>query len=198
MKEVNYIDAKRAQAIRKEVRRLLSRDYSRAATVSALNAIAVGADFDDEAVWLGQLVDRLRIVTDTPDYVDALCELAACAYAENRVEFQRKKIERKGYKLSDTGAANLFVEKSRDYVDALCELAACAYAENRVEFQRKKIERKGYKLSDTGAANLFVEKSREYKAESRYPEGLLEAIEFFIDAARGRISRPFGFNPTGW
>lgn len=151
MKEVNYIDAKRAQAIRKEVRRLLSRDYSRAATVSALNAIAVGADFDDEAVWLGQLVDRLRIVTDTPDYVDALCELAACAYAENGVEFQRKKIERKGYK-----------------------------------------------LSDTGAANLFVEKSREYKAESRYPEGLLEAIEFFIDAARGRISRPFGFNPTGW
>ena len=154
MKEVNYIDSKRAQAIRKEVRRLLSRDYSRAATVSALNAIAVGADFDAEAVWPGQLVDRLRIVTDTPDYVDALCELAACAYAENRVEFQRKKIERKGYK-----------------------------------------------LSDTGAANLFVEKSREYKAELRYPEGLLEAIDFFIDAARGRIWRPatgFGFNSTGW
>lgn len=151
MSEINYIDAKRAQAIRKEVRRLLARGYSHDATVSALNALEVGATFEAEAEWPRQLVDRLRNLPHTPEYVDALQELAACAYAENRVEFQRGKIERKGYK-----------------------------------------------LSDAGAANLFVEKSREYKAESRYPEGLLKAIEFFIDAARGRISRPFGFNPTGW
>lgn len=154
MGEINYIDAKRAQAIRKEVRRLLARGYSHEATVSALHALEVGDPFDDEAVWPQRLVDRLRNLPDTPKYVDALQELAACAYAENRVEFQRGKIERRGYK-----------------------------------------------LSDAGAANLFVEKSREYKAESRYPEGLLEAIEFFVDAARGRIWRPatgFGFNSTGW
>lgn len=154
MREINYIDAKRAQAIRKEVRRLLARGYSHEATVAALHALEVGDPFDDEAVWPQRLVDSLRNLPDAPKCVDALQELAACAYAENRVEFQRGKIERRGYE-----------------------------------------------LSDAGAANLFVDKSREYKAESRYPEGLLEAIDFFIDAARGRISRPstsFGFNSTGW
>lgn len=113
--ERNYIDVKEAQAIRKEVRRLLSRSYSREVTVSALHALEVGDPFDDEAEWARQLVDNLRNFTDTPQRVEALHTLAAYAYAENRVEFQRRKIERKGYKLSAAGAVSLFKEKSREY-----------------------------------------------------------------------------------
>lgn len=149
MSEINYIDAKRAQAIRKEVRRLLAHDYSYGYTRVALLSLEVEYKPDDESTCIWGFVDSLCDLPDEPSYLDELQELAACAYAENRVEFQRGKIERKGYK-----------------------------------------------LSDHGAANLFEHKRSEYMAESRSPESVLDWVDIFIGAARGRISRPFSFNPT--
>lgn len=118
MHERNYIDTRQAQAIRREVRRLISREYSRNATVKVLAEFEVDPSVQDgvdaEAI-AREFVDRLRNLPDSTHYTDALQDLAACAYAENKVEFQRGKIERRGYRLSDSGAANLFTEKAREY-----------------------------------------------------------------------------------
>lgn len=106
MHERNYIDTRQAQAIRREVRRLISREYSRNATVKVLAEFEVDPSVQDgvdaEAI-AREFVDRLRNLPDSTHYTDALQDLAACAYAENKVEFQRGKIERRGYRLSDSG-----------------------------------------------------------------------------------------------
>lgn len=118
MHERNYIDAKQAQAVRREMRRLISREYSRDATMKVLAEFEMDPNMQDGVdaeAMAREFVDRLRDLPDSQRYRDALQDLAACAYAEYKVEFQRGKIKRRGYRLSDSGAANLFAEKAREY-----------------------------------------------------------------------------------
>ena len=85
-----------------------------------MDKYATGDDADAGALCvrlMASLVDRAdEQGGELPAPVSAaLAQLAAMCYGEHAVETQRKRIERKGYKLSDNGARSLYSRERRRF-----------------------------------------------------------------------------------
>lgn len=130
---MTYIDTKILNRCKKELRILLKRDYCQERTRSILESFLAyptgfGTNVGDEHEWSYKRYQQEReqeqdyqswiaatvcslLENDAPDdplYLGTVYEIAPMAYAEYKVEFQRKKIKKHGSVLSPTGAKNLF------------------------------------------------------------------------------------------
>lgn len=163
------IEAKELSRFRKALRYLLKRDYSHNEALDIIVTIQLMPLPNDGTPWTRDM--RLKAFADQcsdaddisseaisglTDMVESdygfrddqyylLARLASMCYGEHVVETQRKRIERKGYKLSEDGAQHLFERERERYAEA--EESANSWGLNDPD---------GWRLSSNGIIEVIV------------------------------------------
>ncbi|QYN59886.1 hypothetical protein [Bifidobacterium asteroides] len=136
---MTYIDTKTLNRCKKELRRLATRSYSENETIRILESFITWANRDDDPWATSQtLVEQYKMADPEKPYTSWLVDSAArafesndingeamkillplppMAYAEYEVEFTARKVERKGSRLSTSGAFHLYARKVAEVQD---------------------------------------------------------------------------------
>lgn len=172
------IEVKELNKLRKALRYLLKRDYSRD---EALDIIITALswpvpDDDSDAARLSRyqaFVDKCK--AEKGDDVDVADE---AVYRFSRL-MEENDVPNMGF--------------NADYSAFMLQLPPICYGEHVVESQRKRIERAGSKLSETGAAHLYERERKRYEQERGDTHSVTSAdaiVGSIISASSGRLPQP--------